>query len=170
MIPRFDAAQALQEHARAAATDPDMDIEERAAIIAECCGVSQNEVARRVRREPEDATTHPAAERIAHWLAVFDRISLLGECPTLCAASIDFALSPWACPAVITGWSDAELFGLPAGLVQQRTLRTLHILAIDRHGVTLMTGRGIAATFERHHFRCSDSRPWWMRNQQKAVA
>jgi hypothetical protein len=152
--------------------DRQIELEERAAIIAEGCGISQGEATRLARREAEGGATHAVAERIELWLGALDRLSALGDCDAaLCAASIDFALSPWAYPAVIFGWSDADLFGLPAGLIPQRKRRTLHLLAMDAHGVTLMTGRGIVATFERGRFRCSDQRPWWLRDhQRKAVA
>ena len=84
----------------------------------------------------------------------------------LCAASLNFALSPWAYPAVISGWTDEELFSFPAGLVCQMATRTLHLLAIDEAGATLMSGRGVIATYERARFRSTDPHPWWANSPQ----
>ena len=166
MIPQFNVRQALEEHARRAAAPIDDEFEERAAIIAEGCGVSQEEATKLARNGNTPPPNQITGERAELWLRTFDCFAGSSACDQkLLDASMRFVLSPWAYPAIASGWSDGELFSVPAGLIPQMAVQTLHLMAIAENGATLMNGRGIVATIDRHRFQSSDP-PWWQRNQQ----
>ena len=76
----------------------------------------------------------------------------------LVKATEDFALGPWAVPAIEAGWNDCALYSMPLGLIPEQLRRTLIVTGIDASAATCMNARG---KFER--FRCMnlDHPPWW---------
>jgi hypothetical protein len=143
------------------------DLEERAAIIAEGCGVSQEEATQLAARElaamatPAEITQPTAcgleAERIESWLRALDRLpkACTEQGRQLERVTNQFWLGPWAHVALVAGWTDGELFSLASGLVPAMARQRLHIVRIDSQGATLLTGK----VFPRR--RTSDP-PWWL--------
>lgn len=150
MLPQFDVKKALAEY------------EKRTATISEVSGIEQHGVARSEQISAR-SRLEIIADRIATWLRALDNLPDPTEVDEqkLLPASKKFALSVWAHPALAAGWTDAELFALPVGLIPQMALRNLHLLDIDESGATLMTGRGLVETYEPSRFRSGRYRPWW---------
>jgi hypothetical protein len=166
MFPQFNIRKELAEHARNKGGTENADFDERAAIIAEGCDISQEEAIERAKREIESPSRLDIiANRIEVWLDALDNLPTPAGADErkLLSASKTFALSVWAHPALAAGWADAELFARPAGLVPQMALRNLHLMNIDETGATLMTGRGIVETFERSRFRSGRNKSWWQK-------
>ena len=101
-------------------------------------------------------------KRIEAWLAAANRIppSSPRELRRLARLTERFALSVWAHPAVVGGWSDGELFALEGGLITEFTRRTLHFISISEDGAVLMTGRAKTEPWLRKP-ELVDASPWW---------
>jgi hypothetical protein len=166
MFPQFNIRKELAEHARNKVSTENADLEERAANLADGSGVSQEEAIARARGDIESPSRLDIiANRIEVWLDALDNLPTPADADErkLLSASKKFGLSVWAHPALAGGWTDAELFARPGGLVPQMALHNLHLMNIDETGATLMTGRGIVETFERSRFRSGRNKLWWQR-------
>jgi hypothetical protein len=166
MFPQFNIRKELAEHARNKGGTENADFDERAAIIAEGCDISQEEAIERAKREIESPSRLDIiANRIGVWLDALDNLPTPAGADErkLLSTSKTFALSVWAHPALAAGWTNAELFARPGGLVPQMALRNLHLMNIDETGATLMSGKGIVENYERSRFQGGDERPWWRR-------
>ena len=73
-------------------------------------------------------------------------------------ATEEFALGPWAVPAIESGWSDCALFSQQLGIVPEQLRRTLIVVGIDASAATVMNGKGKLERFRRMNLDCP---PWW---------
>jgi hypothetical protein len=112
-------------------------------------------------------TVDQVAERIEAWLRITDNppLNATKAWKDLADETSDFALSVWAYPAIMTGWSDGALFAFEEGLIPEKLRRRFHWMKIDADAATVMTGRG-----EIEHFRRPRTfgEPWWS-DQRVAV-
>jgi hypothetical protein len=148
-------------------SNPATDLEERAAILEYDGVLPRAEAEQLAARElasmapPAEIAQPSACElealRIESWLHALDLL------PKACSdqgrqlerLTEHFWRGPWAHAALVAGWTDGELFNLDSGLVPAMARQRLHIVGIDEHGATLLTGQ----VFRRR--RTSDP-PWWL--------
>ena len=76
----------------------------------------------------------------------------------LTKATEEFALGPWAVPAVQHGWNDCALFSQALGIVNEQLRRTMIITGFDASAATFLNRKG---KIERYRRTNADLPPWW---------
>jgi hypothetical protein len=158
---------------------PDLtELDERAAIIAEGCGIGHDDAAAQALAEFGFVSLDElAASWFAGWSREIRRLSDPADrhWATLKTASLMFLTTPHARAALQTGWSEIELWGVPPmddarwcfgskGLlpaVAWAPWPRTRLSAVDADGADIVTGSGGRL---RHRRTCQDvtgAMPWW---------
>ena len=88
---------------------------ERAAILAEGAGLSQDDATEAAARELTGGTQAAfVAATVARWRTEIERLppAITADGEKLLTAARAFLASPWAAQAVAAGWGELELFGV----------------------------------------------------------
>jgi hypothetical protein len=156
-----------------------VELDERAAIIAEGCGIGQEDAAAQALAEFGFVSLD---ELLGSWLAAWStEIRRLSDpvdrhWAALRTASLMFLTTPHARAALQAGWSEIELWGVPPGDDARWCFGSKGLLpavvwapwpgtrlsAIDADGAGIVTGSGARL---RHRRTCQDvsgAVPWWL--------